>query len=139
MTAIDTNVLVALWDLDPVLNSTARQALDLAFERGALIICGAVFAELLAAPGRNKRFVRSFLNDTGVAVDWVLEEPIWESAGLAFQAYSEGRKKQGHAGPRRILADFVIGAHASYRRHRLLTFDDRFYSKSFPGLTVQSL
>ncbi len=49
-TAIDTNVLVALWDKDDALNSAAQTALDAAFAQGKMVINGAVFAELLAFP-----------------------------------------------------------------------------------------
>lgn len=37
ITALDTNVLVALWDRDDGLNSTAQAALDAAFARGKLV------------------------------------------------------------------------------------------------------
>jgi predicted nucleic acid-binding protein len=37
-TAIDTNVIVALWDRDTRLNSAAQSALDAALGRGGLII-----------------------------------------------------------------------------------------------------
>ena len=49
-TAIDTNVLVALWNEDDRLNPLARSALDAALEHGGLVISAPVFAELLAAP-----------------------------------------------------------------------------------------
>jgi predicted nucleic-acid-binding protein len=50
ITAVNTDVLVALWDRDDALNSTAQAALDAAFARGKLVISGPVFAELLALP-----------------------------------------------------------------------------------------
>jgi predicted nucleic acid-binding protein len=59
-------------------------------------------------------------------------------AGRAFQAYAERRRKQRDAGARRILADFVIGAHASANGCRLLTLDDRLYRSSFPTLAVET-
>jgi hypothetical protein len=36
-------------------------------------------------------------------------------------------------GPRRILADFLIGAHASHRGYRLLTLDDHLYPSHCPA------
>jgi predicted nucleic acid-binding protein len=39
-------------------------------------------------------------------------------------------------GPRRILADFLIGAHALLSARHLLTLGDRFYKAAFPGLTI---
>jgi hypothetical protein len=93
----------------------------------------------MAAPGRTETFLNSFLEDTGVAVDWNLDEDVWRSAGRAFQSYAERRRKQRDSGSRRILADFLIGAHAFTRGYRLLTLDERLYRAAFPSLTIQTV
>jgi len=49
-TAIDTNVLVALWNEDETLNTLARSALDAALGRGSLVIGAPVFAEEPRSP-----------------------------------------------------------------------------------------
>ena len=49
-TAVDSNVLIALWNEDDTLNTQARSELDTALGRGGLVIAAPVFAELLAAP-----------------------------------------------------------------------------------------
>lgn len=139
ITAVDTNVIVALWDMDPSLNSAAQSALDRALGRGGLTISAPVFAELLACPGRHETFLDKFLQDTGIAIDWDLDESVWRTAGRAFQAYAVRRRKQGDSGPRRILADFVIGAHAAQRGFELLTLDDRMYRTAFPWLKIARL
>jgi len=138
-TAIDTNVLVALWNEDDALNTLARSALDAALGRGRLVISAPVFAELLAAPSRNEAFLDSFCRETGISVDWELDESIWRAAGRAFQAYANQRRKQRHSGLRRILADFLIGAHALHRGYRLLTLDDRLYRTAFPRLSIVTI
>lgn len=135
-TAIDTNVVIALWDKDPTLSLAAQNALEAAFNRGTLIAAAPVFAELIAAPGRSEAFVGSFFEDTGIGVDWELPGQIWRLAGRAFQTYAERRRKQRDTGARRILADFVIGAHAAANGCRLLTLDDRLYRSSFPTLSI---
>jgi len=135
-TAIDTNVIVALWDKDDAVNSAAQSALDAALRRGHLVIPAPVFAELVACPGRSEAFLDAFLKDTGISVDWNLDEAIWRTAGLAFQNYAARRRKQRDYGPRRILADFLIGAYALVKRCHLLTLDDRLVRVSFPGLTI---
>jgi|SRR5579864_695678 len=137
-TAIDTNVIIALWDKDPSLSLAAQTALEAAFSRGALVVAGPVFSELMAAPGRSETFLNSFLDDTGVAVDWNLDEDVWRSGGRAFQSYAERRRKQRDSGSRR-LADFLIGAHAFTRGYRLLTLDERLYRVAFPSLAIQSV
>ncbi len=138
-TAVDTNVIIALWDRNSTLNLAAQHALERAFVRGTLLISAPVFAELLAAPGRTDGFVTRFLDDTGIAVDWNLDEPVWRTAGKAFQAYAERRRKQRDSGTRRILADFLIGAHCQVRSYRLLTLDERLYRIAYPQLRIESL
>jgi predicted nucleic acid-binding protein len=137
-TAVDTNVMIALWDKDSALSLAAQNALDAAFNRGTLVAAAPVFAELLAAPGRSERFVGSFFEETGITVDWELPEQIWRSAGRAFQAYAERRRRQRDRGARRILVDFLIGAHALMNGCRLLTLDDRLYRTAFPKLSIET-
>ena len=136
ITAIDTNVLVALWDRNDALNSTAQAALDATFARGKLVISGAVFAELLALPRRTEAFIEEFLRETEIGVDWITDEAMWRLAGRAFQAYANRRRKQKSAEPRRLLADFLIGAHAVENGFALLTLDDGIYRTAFPKLRI---
>lgn len=135
-TAIDTNVIVALWDRDAGLNSTAQSALDEALARGTLLISGAVFAELMAAPGRSESFLDLFCRETAISIDWSVKESVWRAAGRAFQIHAARRRKQRDPGPQRILADFLIGAHALEGGHHLLTLDDHLYRTAFPNLAV---
>jgi predicted nucleic acid-binding protein len=134
-TAIDSNVLIALWNEDDTLNTQARSALDTALGRGGLVIAATVFAELLAAPSRTESFLDSCCKETCIAVDWNLNEATWRGAGRAFQQYVARRRKQRDSGPRRILADFLVGAHALHHGLQLLTLDDRLYRAAFPRLT----
>jgi predicted nucleic acid-binding protein len=136
ITAVDTNVLVALWDRDDALNSTAQAALDAAFARGKLVISGAVFAELLALPRRTEPFIEEFLRETGIGVDWITDEAMWRVAGRAFQAYSNRRRKQRSGEPRRVLADLLIGTHSVEIGFALLTLDDGIYRAAFPKLRI---
>jgi predicted nucleic acid-binding protein len=138
-TAIDTNIIVALWDKDPTLSLAAQTALETAFNRGGLAVSAPVFAELMAAPGRTETFVNSFLEETGIVVEWELGEAVLRSAGRAFRSYAERRRKQRDSGTRRILADFLIGAHAEKRGYRLLTLDERLYRAAFPSITVETI
>lgn len=140
-TAIDTNATIALWDADDALSQAAETALEKAFRRGNLVVAAPVFAELMAAPGRTEAFVNRFLEETGIAVEWALDERVWRSAGRAFQAYVERRRKEGSSQrtpqPRRILADFLIGAHADVRGYKLLTLDEGLYRAAFPKLAIE--
>ena len=139
ITALDTNVIIALWTGDAALSQAAQTSLDTAHERGRLVISAPVFAELMAAPHRDESFLNSFFRATGIVVEWNLEEAIWRMAGRAFQSYADRRRRQRDHGARRILADFLIGAHATHRGYHLLTLDDRLYSASFPNLALVSI
>jgi len=138
-TALDTNVVIALWDEDPTLSGLTQAALEQAFRRGNLTIAAPVFAELMAAPGRTEAFVTSFLEDTAIAVDWDLDQSVWKAAGRSLQVYAQKRRKHRDSGPRRILADFLIGAHAQVRGYRLLTLDEHLYRAAFPTLTIETI
>ena len=138
-TAIDSNILVALWDADDTLHRSARQLLEEASEAGQLVINGLAYAELLAAPGRSEEFLDRFCEETGIRIEWELKERVCREAGNAYQKYAERRRKQGTNGPRRILADFLIGAHALVSGYRLLTLDGRMYRASFPKLRVETI
>src|ERR1700730_14734163 len=122
-TAIDSNVLLALWNEDDSLNTQARSALDTALGRGSLVMAAPAFAELLAAPSRTEAFLDSFCKETGIAVDWNLKEATWRGAGRAFQQDVARRRSQRDSGPRRMLADFVVGADALHHGLRLLPLD----------------
>ena len=74
-----------------------------------------VFAELMAAlAAANPSWIRSS------------EKP----------GSTSRRRKRRDAGPRRILADFLIGAHALEGGHSLLTLDDHLYRTASPHLIV---
>jgi predicted nucleic acid-binding protein len=103
------------------------------------VVAAPVYAELLAFPGRSEAFLDSFLRETGITVDWEMDEAIWRTAGRVFQSYATRRRRHRGPGPRRILADFLIGAHALRGGHRLLTLDSGLYKATFPRLTIVTL
>jgi predicted nucleic acid-binding protein len=96
-----------------------------------------VYAELIAAPERTRDDIDTFLHRTQIGVDWELDQPVWITAALAYHDHVQRwRAQRGDPGPRRILADFVIGAHAIHFASTLLTFDQGIYRASFPTLTL---
>jgi predicted nucleic acid-binding protein len=135
-TVIDTNVIVALWDAEETFHRAAREALEKAFTEGGLVVCGAVYAELQAAPQRTEAFIDRFCEEAGIAVEWELSERIWRAAGRAYQGYAARRRRQSGIGPRRTLTDFLIGAHALVRGYKLLTLDDGLYRAAFARLAI---
>lgn len=136
-TAIDTNVLVNLWSGAGAGAVAAQQSLEQAASRGTLVIAPVVYAELVAAPQWDTAIVTSLLQAERIEIDWVLDEAVWHTAALAYRGYAERRRRQrGDPGPRRILTDFIVGAHAVHFATALLTFDQAVYRAAFPSLTI---
>lgn len=134
-TAIDTNVFSAIWSGEPTAKKLVQQ-LGAAREDGALLVSPFVYAELHAYPGATEAFVRGFFEATGVTVDLRLEERIWAETGRRFALYAARRRQSSGTGPKRLLADFLIGAHALVQADRLLTLDPHRYSQDFPEVRL---
>jgi predicted nucleic acid-binding protein len=132
---MDTNVLSSIWSNA---SSVPRLLEKLAIAKGdgALLLCPAVFAELCAYPGATLDFMHSMLKATGVLVDYRLDERVWALAGQRYAAYAARRRAALGESPRRILTDFVIGAHAMFQAERLITMDEGFYRRNFPDLEL---
>ena len=113
-TAVDGNVLIALWNEDDSLNALARSALDAALERGNLVI---------AAP---------------VAVDWNLGQPVWRAAGRAF-GNTPPAEKTARFWPAPHSYRFPDRRPRRQNGFRLLTLDDRLYRAAFPQLVVRAI
>ena len=137
-TSIDSNIIIALWREADALNGVAAKMLVRARKQGKLIVSAPVYAELMGDPKRTEAELNEFLRDTSILIDWTLNEKTWREAGRAYQGYVQRRRSGDGALPRRILADFLIGAHALVCEYALLTFDQRLYSAAFPKLTIVS-
>ena len=134
-TALDTNILSALWSGEPLASQIAT---DLAAYRavGAIVVCGPVFAELAAHPNASRLFIDEFLKETGIGVDFHIDEDIWRRAALAYAEYGKRRRQSAGGAPKRLLVDFIIAAHASLRADRLVTLDPQRYRQDFPKLRL---
>lgn len=137
VTAVDTNIIVGVLEGDDATAERLSAVIDRLADQGLVLVTPVVYAELLAAPPRSPAIVDAFFRDTPVRVDWALDEAVWRAAGLAYRAYGQQRRTDGDsASPRRILADFIIGAHALTRRATLLTWDEGVYRTYFPDLVT---
>lgn len=128
ITAVDTNVMLDLMMEDSVHESESRARLTVARGQGSVVICDIVYAELAPTAGRREA-LDVVLQRIGAEVSPIDTAIAWE-AGTRWGRYRRA------GGPRqRILADFLIGAHATVTADALLTRDERFYSTYFPELT----
>jgi|SRR6185312_6332303 len=133
-TSIDSNVFLALWNQADTANLLASAVLDAAAGKGRLVITGVVYAELLA--GRSARSLDQFFEATRIVIDWSIDEKILRLAGEAYQGYVLRRRRSHGTLSRRLLTDFLIGAHAESHGYSLLTFDQRGYKAAFPGVSI---
>lgn len=134
-TAVDTNIFSVIWSGEASATQAAEK-LGAAKMDGALSISPFVFAELLAYPNATEQHVRGFLEATGVVIDYRLQERVWDETGHRFARYAIRRRKSFGSGPRRLLADFLIGAHALVQADRFFTLDPKVYRQDFPELQL---
>ena len=129
ITAVDTSVLIDVFGADPRFGAASADALRLCLNEGALVACDVVWGETRAAFPSEQGFAQS-LGALGVAYS-ALAEPAATMAGGAWKKYraAGGRRE-------RVMADFLIGAHAATQCDRLLTRDRGYYRKYFSGLVI---
>ena len=137
--SIDSNVIAALWNDKDMLNEVAVRMFGNLIDHESFVVSGPVYSELMAGPLRDEESLDLFFADTGIKIDWTMNEEIWRVAGRAYDGHALRRKKSGSGPPRRILADFLIGAHALVRGYSLLTIDYEHYAAAFPTLTTVPL
>src|SRR3979411_995318 len=118
-TAIDTNVLSALWSKESPAPDIARNLANAQTE-GGLVVAAPAAAELLAYPKATESFVNGFLADTGIDVDFEFQQSLWLEAGRRFARYAKRRRRTAGEGLKRLLADFIIGSHALAQADRFM-------------------
>ena len=105
ITFVDTNVLLDVFLPDPHWGEKSRHALDQAYADGSLVINEIIYAEL-APQFPEKKLLDETLKTLGIRVVLLDLESAY-AAGAKWKKYLEAGGKRD-----RVLADFLIGAHA---------------------------
>ncbi len=129
ITALDTNVLLDILLPNEKFFDRSRRALEDAATAGSLVLCDSVYAEL-CVHFRTQRECDEFLEENAIRVE-SLSRAASFLAGRVWRDYRrQGGKRE------RILADFLIGAHAQLQASRFLSRDRGFYRRMFPSLEL---
>jgi predicted nucleic acid-binding protein len=129
-TAVDSSVLLDVLAGDEKFGEVSRLALKSAWAEGPLLACEIVWAEVSATFADDQPSGPILLR-LGLQFDPVTKAAA-ERAGQAWRAYRarKGSRKE------RMIADFLIGAHAVDSADRLLSRDRGFFRSYFPELVL---
>ena len=129
ITAVDTNVLLDIFLSDAPHHAESREAVRVAYDAGAILICDIVYAELVPAFGDRASL------DRALAEINARLSPI--DTSIAYEAGRRWMQYRSAGGPRaRIISDFLIGAHAVAAADTFLTRDRGFFETYFPELSA---
>jgi len=131
---VDTSVLIDVLEDDPQFGEPSAATLERLAENG-LTICPVTYAELAPAFEGSRALQEEFLTGVGVdfAEDWTRRDTI--AAFEAWHAHVQ-RRRRGE-GPRRPIADILIGAFAQ-RFQGLVTRNPEHFRPGFPELEIRN-
>ncbi|MBT3274559.1 MAG: type II toxin-antitoxin system VapC family toxin [Spirochaetales bacterium] len=129
ITAVDSSVVLDVLINDRQFGAGSEAALRKAGNEGKLVVCECVIAEVFPALGNQTDF-------TEFLTDWQLTFSAIDikSAILAGEYFESYLSRGGNA--KRVVPDFLIGAHALLMADRLLARDRGYLNDYFNSLNV---
>ena len=129
ITAVDSNILIDIFSASSPFKRQSLDALSTCLDDGAVVACGIVWIELApVAPSveelREKMHLLPISLSTISSESYLLAAEHWRKYKLS------GGKRE------RVIADFIIGAHALTECDQLLTRDRGFYRRYYKELNI---
>lgn len=129
MIALDSSVLLDVLIGDPVHAEASETCIGDALAREDVVVCDAVVAEVQAMLDTSVSLM-DVLAALGIRYQPTLEAAAMRAGHMNKRFRSRGGRRE------RVVADFLIGAHAMLQCDALITRDDGFFRDYFKGLKV---
>lgn len=129
LTALDSNVLVDIWNGPEGLTAAAGASLRIAQSQVIVLISDVAYSEVCTMFSKQSH-CDSFLDELRVRVESLTPATSFLASRYWLSYLRSGGKRN------RILPDFLIAAHATNQADALVTRDRGFYRTHFPKLKV---
>lgn len=130
MIAVDSSVLFDILIGDARFAEASETCVGEALARDEVVVCAAVVAEVQAMLETSEDLM-DILASVGIRF-----EPMSEPAAMRAGHMNKRYRSRGGKRSERVVADFLVGAHALMQCNGLITRDADFYRDYFKGLKL---
>lgn len=129
MIAVDSSVLIDVLAGDARFGEASEASLSQALAAGNVVVCDAVVAEIHTLLAGAEAAMET-LSSLGIRYEATSERAAVRAGHMQRRFRDRGGRRE------RVVADFLIGAHALLQCEALVTRDADFFRDYFKGLKV---